>query len=94
MRGQPSLHRDVGSLAQEAAAGGQKGAGVAYSEGDVLYPKINNVKLMRDPSDSAGVLASLQKHDEMIFMGTEQNGYVQVETGSGGGWVKKVLVTR
>lgn len=94
VRGQPSLHRDVGTLAEEAAGGGQKGTGAAYSEGDVLYPKIANVKLLSSPSDSASVIGQLQKNDEMIFMGTEQNGFVQVETGSGGGWVKKVLVTR
>ena len=94
VRGQPSLHRNVGTLAQEAAAGGAKGGGVAYNEGDVLYPKINNVKLLADPADSAGVVLLLQKQDEMIFMGSESNGFLQVETGSGGGWVKKVLVTR
>ena len=94
VRGQPSLHRDVGTLAQEAAAGGAKGGGMTYSEGDVLFPKINNVKLLSNPSDSAGVLILLQKQDEMIYMGSESNGFLQVETGSGGGWVKKVLVTR
>ena len=94
VRGQPSLHRDVGTLAQEAAAGGAKGGGVTFNEGDVLYPKINNVKLLSDPSDGAGVLLMMQKADEMIYMGSEANGYLQVETSAGGGWVKKVLVTR
>jgi hypothetical protein len=28
----------------------------------------------------------------MIFLGKEQDGFVQVETGRGSGWVKKVLV--
>ena len=28
----------------------------------------------------------------MIFMGEEQNGFLKVESGSGSGWVKKVLV--
>jgi hypothetical protein len=30
----------------------------------------------------------------MIFMGEEKDGFLKVESGSGGGWVKKVLVTR
>ncbi|MDT8320798.1 MAG: CsgG/HfaB family protein [Xanthomonadales bacterium] len=94
VRGQPSLHRNVGTLAQEAAAGGQKAAGFSYNEGDVLVPKINNVKLLANPDDAGAVIARLQKHDEMIFMGTEQDGYVLVESGQGGGWVKKVLITR
>jgi hypothetical protein len=94
VRGQPSLHRDVGTLAQEAAAGGTTAAGAVFNEGDVLVPKINNVKLMADPTDVANVIGSLQRHDEMIFMGLEENGFVRVETGNGGGWVKKILVTR
>ena len=94
VRGQPSLHRDVSSLAQEAAAGGRPSGGPSFAVGDVLWPKINNVKLMSEPSDAGGVVAKLQKNEEMIFMGDEQDGFVQVETGRGGGWVKKVLVTR
>jgi len=49
---------------------------------------------MADPNDVANVIGSLQRHDEMIFMGLEENGFVRVETGNGGGWVKKILVTR
>ena len=30
----------------------------------------------------------------MIFMGEEQNGFLKVESGSGSGWVKKVLVSK
>jgi curli biogenesis system outer membrane secretion channel CsgG len=94
VRGQPSLHRDVGSLTQEAAAGGQQGAGPSFIAGDVLWPKINNVKVMTEPNDASAIVARLPKNEEMIFMGAEQDGFVQVETGQGGGWVKKILVTR
>jgi len=37
-------------------------------------------------------VATLAKGEELIFMGKEQDGFVQVETTKGGGWVKKVLV--
>ncbi|MEJ8568016.1 CsgG/HfaB family protein [Elongatibacter sediminis] len=94
VRGQPSLHRNVGTLAEEAAGGGQQGGGFSFNEGDILLPKINNVKLMADPADSAQVVHSLQKRDELIFMGAEQDGFVLVESSHGGGWVKKVLITR
>ena len=33
-------------MKQEAAAGGKPGTGRAYNEGDVVTPKINNVKLL------------------------------------------------
>lgn len=91
VRNDPSLQRDVGTLAEEAAR--QPTAGSVFSEGDVLRPKINNVKLMAGPSDGAAVVATLAKTDEMVHMGAEQDGYVSVESGRGGGWVKKALVT-
>lgn len=94
VRNDPSLQRDVGTLAQEAAAGGSNKGGAVFNEGDVVYPKIANIKLLSGPSDSAGTVATLGKADEMIFMGAEQDGFLQVESGKGGGWVKKILVTR
>ncbi len=92
VRGQPSLHRDVGTLAEEA--GKKTKSGAVYEEGDTIVPKIANVKLHSQPSDSAGAVATLGKSDEMIYMGEEQNGFIKVESGKGGGWVKKVLVTK
>jgi curli biogenesis system outer membrane secretion channel CsgG len=92
VRANPSLQRDVGTLAQEAAAGGKTKAGAVFNEGDVLLPKIDNVRLLSAPSDSGQVVTTLTKRDEMIFLGKEQDGFVQVETGKGGGWVKKILI--
>jgi hypothetical protein len=92
VRNDPNLQRDVGSLAQEAAGGGKRKAGVVFNEGDVLMPKIANVKVMSEPTGSSKVVVTLKKSDEMIFMGLEQDGYINVETSKGGGWVKKVFV--
>ncbi len=47
VRGDPSLQRNVGTLKQEAAAGGK--AGVTFREGDVLVPKIAGIKLLAEP---------------------------------------------
>jgi curli biogenesis system outer membrane secretion channel CsgG len=94
IRNDPNLQRDVGSLAQEAAAGGTTKAGAVYNEGDVLYPKIAGVKLMGSAGDAGKSLATLAKEDEMIYMGEETDGYLRVESGKGGGWVKKILVAR
>lgn len=92
VRGQPSLHRDVGTLAEEAGRKTQGGA--VYEEGDMIVPKIANVKILSQPNDGAGTVATLSKSDEMIYMGEEQNGFIKVESSKGGGWVKKVLVTK
>jgi len=94
VRNDPSLQRDVGTLAEEAAAGGSTAAGDVFEEGDVLLPKINNVKILASASDDAKVVATLAKSDEMIYMGKESGGYIYVESGKGGGWVKKLLVSR
>ena len=94
VRANPSLQRDVGTLSQEAAAGGKTKAGAVFTEGDVLLPKIDNVRLLSTPSDSGQVVTTLGKRDEMIFLGKEEGGFLQVETGKGSGWIKKILIAR
>jgi hypothetical protein len=92
VRNQPSLQRDVGTLAEEAAKKTKGGA--VFNEGDTVVPKLGNLKVYSSPSDTSKTVATLAKGEEMIFMGEEQGGYLKIESGSGGGWVKKVLVTR
>ncbi|MGQ0385184.1 MAG: CsgG/HfaB family protein [Gammaproteobacteria bacterium] len=94
IRNDPNLQRDVGTLAQEAAAGGSIKAGAVYNEGDVLMPKIAGVKLMGTPGEAGKLVATLAKGDELIYMGEEQEGWLKVEAGKGGGWVKKILVAK
>lgn len=67
-------------------------AGAAFSEGDVLYPKIENVKLLSEPSDKGPVVATLKKSTELVFLGEEKDGYLHVQGDPGEGWVKRVLV--
>jgi curli biogenesis system outer membrane secretion channel CsgG len=92
VRGQPSLHRDVGTLAEEA--GKKNKGGAVYNEGDTVVPKLGNLKIYSQPSEAGKALGMLSKGEEMIVMGEEQDGFIKVETANGGGWVKKVLVTR
>jgi hypothetical protein len=94
VRNDASLQRNVGSLKEEAAGGGTRKAGAVYNEGDTLSPKIAGVKLLGSPADSGKVLATLTKADEMVVVGDEKDGYVEVETGSGKGWVRMTLVQK
>ena len=94
VRGNPSLQRNVGTLAQEVAAGGTSKPGDVFKEGDVVRPKIANVKLLKTPGDAGVEVATLARGEELIYVGKEQDGFVQVESSKGGGWVRKVLVTR
>jgi hypothetical protein len=92
VRGDPSLQRNVGTLKQEAAAGGVKAG--TFKEGDVLGPKIANVKLMAEPSDAAKVVATLGRGDELVVVGGEKDGYVHVQGSNANGWIKVVLVSK
>ncbi len=92
VRGQPSLHRDIGTLAEEA--GKQTKGGTVFNEGDVVLPKLGNLKVYSQPNESSKSVATLAKGEEMIFMGEERDGFLKVESANGGGWVKKILITR
>jgi curli biogenesis system outer membrane secretion channel CsgG len=92
VRNDPSLQRDVGTLREEA--GKKVASGPVYNEGDVVMPKIANVKLMATPSDTGKAVGTLGKGDELVIIGAEQDGYLNVQGSAGAGWVKKVLVGR
>jgi hypothetical protein len=94
VRGDATLQRSVGTLAQEAAAGGQRQAGAVLAEGDVLAPKIAGVKILAQPADTAKEVATLGRADEMVVVGKEQNGFINVQAAGGSGWVKIVLVNK
>ncbi|MGB8326521.1 MAG: CsgG/HfaB family protein [Steroidobacteraceae bacterium] len=94
VRGDPSLQRDVGTLRQEAAAGGSTKAGAVFNEGDVITPKIANVKLLASPAEGAKTLATLARGDELVVTGSVQNGFVKVQGPSSEGWVRTILVTK
>lgn len=65
------------------------------NEGDILVGKIGNIKLFTEPSKKAASNCTLTKHEELIYTGTEANGYYSVATANkGDGWVEKVLVKK
>lgn len=94
------LKADAGMVARAdkfdpgGVSGGDTKAGMTYAEGDVLSPKIDNVKLLASPADGATAAATLKKSDEMVFLGEEKDGYIKVQSSSAEGWVKKTLVSK
>ena len=94
VRNDPSLQRNVGTLKQEAAAGGSTKAGAVFNEGDVLVPKIANVRMLAQPTETGKVLATLARSDELVVIGAEKDGYINVQGSSASGWVKTVLVQK
>jgi SH3-like domain-containing protein len=75
-------------------AGGIARAGVSYAEGDVMYAKIDNVKLLAAPHDAAKVVVFLKKPDQLVFLGEVQDGFVKVQSSTAVGWVRKTLVAK
>jgi hypothetical protein len=84
--------------AEKFTAAGTSGAdvkaGVTYVEGDVLSPKIDNIKLFAGPSDGSKASATLKKGEEIVFLGEEKDGFLKVQGSSAEGWVKKSLVAK
>jgi hypothetical protein len=94
VRNDASLQRSVGTLKEEAAAGGTRKAGAVFNEGDVLGPKINGVKMMADAADNATVAGTLSRADEVVVVGDEKNGFIQVQGSDASGWVKTSLMQK
>jgi len=94
VRNDPNLQRNVGSLAQEAAAGGTAKAGAVFNAGDVLVPKIANVRVLAQPSATGKVVATLAQGDQVVVIGEIKDGYVNVQGSAAAGWVQVVLVNK
>jgi hypothetical protein len=93
VRNSPSLIQAKAGPASQANAAGSVEANAA-SAGDVMVAKIAGVKVLKSPADSAGVLMSLTRTDEVLFLGEEKNGFVKVTSSQGDGWIKKVLLKK
>ena len=94
VRNDSSLQRNVGTLKQEAAAGGTTKAGAVFNEGDVVVPKIANIKMLGQPVDTGKVVATLGRGEELVVIGAEKDGYLNVQGATASGWVKTVLISK
>lgn len=63
-----------------------------YREGDILRPKISNIKVYALPDISSDIIKTLREGEGVIYMGEKQNGFLRIETGDGGGWVKELFI--
>jgi curli biogenesis system outer membrane secretion channel CsgG len=69
-------------------------AGAVFNEGDVLRPKINGVQVVSAPKDGAKVIVTLQRTDDVVYLGVEEAGYLKVLAPAGEGWVRKLVVSK
>ena len=66
----------------------------ALAEGDVLVPKIDNVKILTSPIASASTVAQVNKTEGVVYLGEEKDGYLKIESARGEGWIRKTLVSK
>ena len=60
----------------------------------MLTPKIANVRLLAEPADTAKVVATLSRGEELVVIGAAKDGYIKVQSATATGWVRTVLVIR
>ena len=49
---------------------------------------------MAEPSDTSKAVGTLARTDELVVIGEEKNGFINVQGASGAGWVKIVLMNK
>ena len=69
-------------------------AGATFADGDVVMPKIDNVKLLAEPKDGARTVATLKGTDKLVYLGEEKEGFLKVQGSDAEGWVKKSLIKK
>lgn len=65
-----------------------------FAEGDVLSPKIDNVKILLAPIGTASTVTQVNRTDGVVYLGEEKDGYLRVESSRGEGWIRKTLVSK
>ena len=76
VQGNSALKPMSAERAAALATGEAPTAGATFAEGDVIRSKIDGVKLMATASDTAKVVATIKKTDELVIMGAPKAGYI------------------
>ena len=80
------------SQSSDANAAASTQAGASQPAGQMLMAKIANVKVFEHAANTSKVLATLQKTDELVATGEQQNGFIKVDSANFSGWVQRTLV--
>lgn len=91
IRNQPSLIQAQPMLASKQNAAESVQAN-SYRSGDTLTGKISGVKVLEVAEVSAKLVFVLKQDEQVVFLGEEKNGYLNVQGSSGEGWVDKRMM--
>lgn len=93
IRDQASLVR-TGNESSNANAAASTQAGAPVNAGDMLYPRINNVRIFAQANASSKVVGTVQKNEELIASGEVSGGFVKIDSANiSGGWVQRTLIS-
>jgi hypothetical protein len=93
IRDQESLVR-TSNESSNVNANASTQAGAPVNAGDMVYPRINNVRIFAQPSASSKVIGTVQKNEELIASGEVSSGFVKVDSANiSGGWVQRTLIS-
>lgn len=70
-----------------------QGSQQQVAAGSLLYGKLKSTSLYSQANKASNPVATLTQDDTIIYMGAEQNGFYQVQSDKGEGWVSKLLVS-
>jgi len=92
IRDNPSLIQARANPASQANSASRVEAGAAQAD-DICVPKSAGVQAYRTAGECL-VVATLGKTDGVIYGGEENDGFIKVETSSGAGWVKSIMMRK
>lgn len=91
IRNQPSLIASTATPVSQQNAADSVQAN-ALASGDILKGKIGGVKVLASSDRGAKLVFSLKAGEEVVFLGKEESGFLNVQGASGEGWVDKRLM--
>ena len=91
IRDDPALLESISQVGQQNAQ--ESLAAVNFQPGAVLSAKLDNLKVMSNPSNESEVVATLAKNEEVVYLGEAEAGYVLVQGADAEGWVREILMS-
>lgn len=85
---------DASADATSLGSPGPAVSGPVFAAGEVLRPKIDNVRVLNTPSEDAPTAATLARSDQVVFLGEERGGFIRVQASRAEGWVRKILMQK
>ena len=65
-----------------------------FQKGDVLVGKIGGIKMFAEPSSTSRAVGTLGRTDVVVFLGREDDEFLNVRSDRGTGWIEKMFLKK